>query len=80
MTRPKERPRRDGNRRFERVRKQTTIKPQQQNKAELAEKEPKPYQRTPQQALGETDTKGENASRGTMKKNEAGGENQTKEN
>ena len=80
LTRPKGRPRRDGNRRFKRDRKTDKQEPQQHSKAELAGNEPKPERRTPQQTLGGIDTKGENAARGTRKKHEAGGENQVKEN
>ena len=65
-TRPKGRPRRDGNRRFERVRKEN-LKPQQQSKAGPAEKEAKPERRTPQQARRETVTRGEKAAQGTRK-------------
>ena len=45
LTRPKGRPRRDGNRRFERVRKTDKQKPQQQSKAEPVENELKPERR-----------------------------------
>ena len=51
LTRPKGRPHRDGNRRFERVRKETT-RNHSKSKADPSEKEPKPERKTTQQALG----------------------------
>ena len=74
LTCPKGRPRRDGKRRFERVRKTDKQKPQQHSKAEPVENELKPERRTPQQTLGGIDTKGENTAEERRKKHEAGGE------
>ena len=67
LTRPKGRPRRNGNRRFERARKETTRSHSNRARQTLQRKNQSRKSRTPQQARRETATKGGKAARATRK-------------
>ena len=81
LTHPKGRPRRDGNRRFERVRKQRTVKPPQAEQGRTGGGRTETGAKNTTTSTRRSRHQGRECSpRGKQRKNEAGGENLAKEN